>query len=611
VYLGKQPVVHYDLACTYGCTAVLLCTIRTCDRDPRSLSAFDQEVVLANRKFSGVSAWRAKHVVALQQSGQDGAAFGVHVLDELTHLGWRGKLTRATLPDPFLSLEILDRETAGDHTKFAVVLADAAAYGVTEQLTGRKVATRKQTTVRPVVVTMSDVEAEAIEWLWWPYLALGKVAMLDGDPGIGKSLLLLMIAAALSQSRPLPDQQGRPILDPGGAQATLLLCDEDGLGDTIRPRLQSAEADCTKIHVLTGWLGAENEVRRFTLQHMPVLEAAMQQYQPRLVVIDPIQAYLGNVDMNRAGETRPLLGALTQLAEKYHCAIVCIRHPSKPGQGIGKAIHRGMGSVDFIGAARTGLFVEQHPADPGKVLLAQMKSNIGRLGRTQVFSKDEGKFEWCGVSRLTAELIGGSGRGPDPHRLLEVVCWLEKHMTSGSPQASKAIEDTLTEEGYSHDLIKRAKKALGIISNRVDDKWYWTLPTLPELLQPLPLLPPLQKNQEDMSSGGREEQEGQEVEEGKEVEVAAVVSGENTVLHDDPVNVQESPAGTGGNGSAPPLYVEEVSLTCHGSNGQPPVELLARCEGCGGTEEVGPINGRIVCKACLTVPQQGRSACLT
>jgi putative DNA primase/helicase len=303
--------------------------------------------------------------------------------------------------------------------------------------------TSSSTTVpqgRPVVVTMSDVDREAIEWLWWPYIAVGKLCMLDGDPGIGKSLLMTQVAASLSQGQPLPDQQGKPTLAPDSPQETLLRTAEDGLGDTLKPRLEAAGADCTKIHVLTGWRGSEDqdEMFYFTLQHLWVLEDALKQYQPRLVVLDPIQAYVGDIDMHRANETRPLLAALARLAEQYHCAIVCIRHPSKPGQALGKMIHRGLGSIDFIGAARTGLYVEQHPVDVNKVLLLHIKSNIGPRGRTQVYAKANGLFQWCAASRLTVELLEGSGRGPDPRVSLEVFCWLETHMTPGVARPATA-----------------------------------------------------------------------------------------------------------------------------------------------------------------------------
>jgi Domain of unknown function (DUF3854)/AAA domain len=122
-----------------------------------------------------------------------------------------------------------------------------------------------QAAVQPVVATMSDIISEPIDWLWWPYVALKKTCMLDGDPGIGKSLLMTQLAASLSRGYPLPDQQGQPTLRLDGPQTTLLLSTEDGLADTIKPRWETANADCTKIHVLTGWLGPEDEVHAFTL----------------------------------------------------------------------------------------------------------------------------------------------------------------------------------------------------------------------------------------------------------------------------------------------------------------------------------------------------------
>ena len=145
---------------------------------------------------------------------------------------------------------------------------------------------------------------------------------------------------------------------------------------------------------------------------------------------------------------------------------------------------RGLGSIDFIGAARTGLFVEQHPTNPGKVLLTQSKSNIGPLGRTQVFTKHEGHFQWCGVSRLTAELMAGSGRGPNPHAFLEAVCWLEEALKTPS-HGPATLRNDAEEEGISFASLRRAKKALGIRSIKNGEKWDWQLPSLTILIHHL------------------------------------------------------------------------------------------------------------------------------
>src|SRR5262249_47771874 len=146
----------------------------------------------------------------------------------------------------------------------------------------------------------------------------------------------------------LPDQHGNLTYDPGGPQTTLLLSAEDALAHTVRPRLDAMEADPARIHILQGWIGPEDEVHTFTLQHMEPLVNAIEQVRPRLVVIDPIQAYLGHIDMNKANQTRPLMMALANIAERYRCAMLCVRHPAKAGgQGGGKAIYRGLGSIDM------------------------------------------------------------------------------------------------------------------------------------------------------------------------------------------------------------------------------------------------------------------------
>jgi hypothetical protein len=340
----------------------------------------------------------------------------------------------------------------------------------------------------PVVVSMDTVQRTPVVRLWWPYIALGKLCMLDGDPGIGKSLLMTQLAANLSQGHPLPDQEGHPTFATGGPHVTVMLSTEDGLADTLKPRLEDAGADCRHIKVLTGWKDADGEEHSFSFQDMPMLEQVLQEHDPRLVIIDPIQAYLGSgVDMHRANETRPLLEALRRLAEQYQCAIVCIRHPAKSNQG-GKAIHRGLGSVDFVGAARTALFVEQHPTDPTKALLAQSKSNIGPLGRTLMFTKEGGQFEWCGRSRLSAEMLAGSGRGPDPYAFLEAVCWLEERLQEGLPVACTVLREEAEEEGLSFPTLRRAKKALGVRSVKREEQWDWQLPALRTIPQPTPLL---------------------------------------------------------------------------------------------------------------------------
>lgn len=365
---------------------------------------------------------------------------------------------------------------------------------------------------QPILTTLTDVQEGPVGWLWWPYLAKGTLAMLDGDPGLGKSWVSIQLAACLSRGFPLPDQQGCPTLPTGGAQHVLLITAEDSPEHTIKPRLLQADGDPAYVHILNGWTDPAakdpTELQAFTLAHVPILEEALRRYPAALVVIDPLQAYLGKIDMHRSNETRPLMARLADLARKHNTVILCIRHPSKPGQGGGRAIHRGLGSIDFIGIARTGLNLLPHPVDQNKGLLAQGKNNLGLLGRTLIFSKAEGQFTWAGVSRLGADLLASTGYGPGTDRLVEACFWLEEKLGGGIPQPAKDLEEQLKDDGIKWDTAKRAKKALGIKSIRQggvkNAPWDWSLPglslSLPplqslQLLQPLQPLQPLQQNQ--------------------------------------------------------------------------------------------------------------------
>src|SRR5262249_51151940 len=160
----------------------------------------------------------------------------------------------------------------------------------------------------------------------------------------------------------------------------------DDLEDTVAERLELAQADRSKVRVLDHIVTAQNKRKHFTLEYLPILEAEVQRYQPRLVYVDSLQLILGpKVDTNRANQVMDIMDGLIDLATRYHFALVCTRHPSKPGQNIGRLIHRGMGSQAFIGRARLALYVEEHPTDPTKSLMVQSKSNAGGFGITQVF----------------------------------------------------------------------------------------------------------------------------------------------------------------------------------------------------------------------------------
>ena len=185
------------------------------------------------------------------------------------------------------------------------------------------------------MIKMSDVQSQEIEWLWYPFIPYGKLTIVQGDPGDGKTTLVLNIAAKLSKGEGLEEDMKVP-----GPMNIIYQTAEDGLADTVKPRLETAGADCERILVI-------DESDKSLSMSDERLEYALKQTGARLLILDPIQAYLGGgMDMNRANEARDMTKKLGALAEKYKCAIVLIGHMNKAAGN--KAAYRGMGSIDFL-----------------------------------------------------------------------------------------------------------------------------------------------------------------------------------------------------------------------------------------------------------------------
>ncbi|MEW5934471.1 MAG: AAA family ATPase, partial [Bacillota bacterium] len=242
-------------------------------------------------------------------------------------------------------LEALGRVTTEDPGALAGEVAEKLAALRREAGPGRE----------PVMVNVGDVAPEEVTWLWYPYLPRGKITLLEGDPGVGKSWLALALAAIVSRGWSFPGLDGIPPEGQAGEPADVLLLPEDGIADTVRNRLDSLGADARRVHVLAGWRGRSEEGQEVTghvtLQDVAVLEEALARVRPALVVVDPIQQYLGEVDAWRAEQVRPVLARVGELAARFRCAVLLIRHLSKAGKD--RAIYRGLGSIDFSAAARS------------------------------------------------------------------------------------------------------------------------------------------------------------------------------------------------------------------------------------------------------------------
>ncbi|MFZ0273956.1 MAG: AAA family ATPase [Acidobacteriaceae bacterium] len=327
--------------------------------------------------------------------------------------------------------------------------------------------------LKPDLVCLADVEARAVDWLWEPLIPKGMLSMLSGDPGAGKSFIALALAADLSHGK-LRD--GRTV----GPASTLYLSAENPIAQSIRPRFDELGGDAAHFHVLKGTLNSadgEEQHGGITLADISTLEAAISQTDARLVIVDPIQSYLGaNVDLHRSNETRPVMDGLSKMAESCGCAILLLRHLSK--QSGGKAIFRGLGSIDLTGAVRSEMLVGSLPDDPDARALVHVKSNVGPFSRALGYTIDgDGHFMWTGESRITAADLLAAPAGPADHKLAEASQWLAELLKQGSLE-QKEVREQANGAGIAYATLRRAKNTLRVHSYKatMTGPWLWALP---------------------------------------------------------------------------------------------------------------------------------------
>ena len=321
------------------------------------------------------------------------------------------------------------------------------------------------------LINMEQVEVEKIDWLLYPFIPFGKVTIVQGDPGEGKTTMVLQIIAKLTKGEAvLPSGSDEPALE-GKTMAlepvnVIYQTAEDGLGDTIKPRLLSAGADCSRVMVI------DDNDQALTMMDAR-LEEAIIQTKARLVVLDPIQGFLGaDVDMHRANEIRPLMKRVALLAEKYHCAIILIGHMNKNSNG--KSSYRGLGSIDFQAAARSVLIVGRIKDEPEIRVVCHVKSSLAPEGKSIAFrlDKDTG-FEWIGEYDISADdLLSGDNRGQKIHVAKE---FLQEVLASGSVAQTKVAEEAES-RGIKKKTLWNAKKELEIDSVKIGNQWFWMLP---------------------------------------------------------------------------------------------------------------------------------------
>lgn len=298
------------------------------------------------------------------------------------------------------------------------------------------------------IIRMSDVELTPVEWLWKPYLPFGKLSVLQGNPGEGKTYFAMHLAAACTNEKLLPNMEH---MEPFNV---IYQTAEDGLGDTVKPRLIEAGADLDRVLVID-----DSDVQ-LTLSDERI-EKAIIENNAQLVIIDPIQAYLGaDVDMNRANEVRPIFMRLGQVAQRTGCAILLIGHLNKAA-GM-QSLQRGLGSIDIAAAVRSVMFIGKLKHDSTMRILTHEKSSLAPPGASLAFSLgDEGGFRWVGEYDITAdEMLSGiePQRETKTQQAKDLICAL---LAGGKQVLSENIDKAALERGIPGRTVRDAKRELG------------------------------------------------------------------------------------------------------------------------------------------------------
>jgi hypothetical protein len=383
----------------------------------------------------------------------------------------------------------------------------------------------------PAVVRLSRVQPSAVRWLWTDRLALGKLTLLAGDPGLGKSYLTLDLAARVSSGRPLPSEA-----EPGDAdnrygkppRKVILLSAEDDPADTIRPRLDAAAADPDNVLLLEG-IRTHDTVRPTNLRHdIEHLDRLVSQLhgECRLIVIDPISAYLGDDEGHSNTKVRHLLAPLAKLAQDHHLAVLAVTHLNKGGGSGGggqSAIYRTMGSLAFTAAARAVHLVARDPDDPdgpGRLMLP-IKNNLGhdrtgwgfrleavrraaradelspadrdvdaslRPSQSPAVCRTQTRVVWDAeptqesadalLARLARASASDAAGGRPTPALDEAVAFLKQALAEGGLPMTR-LQESAEAMGISKATLKRARHEAGVAVRREGGRhghWVWALP---------------------------------------------------------------------------------------------------------------------------------------
>lgn len=336
---------------------------------------------------------------------------------------------------------------------------------------------------RPEVgVRVSDVVRQKVDWVWVDRFAIGEITMLDGDPGIGKSTVSVDVTARVTRGIPLPGDEHGEI--PPGPAGVVLVTTEDSIGHTIRPRLEAAGADLSRVKVVTT-VPSKDEGKPDRIPIIPddlnMIGYAIEDVGARLLIIDPMVAHLGNINSYKDQDVRSALAPLSEFASAHGVAVVLIRHLNKREGG--NPLYRGGGSIGIIGAARIGLLMGRDPSNENRLVLAHLKNNLSIPAPSLAFhladAGDVARVVWDGESDLmAADLLDNSdGPGRKPRARNEATDFLHLQLGDG-PRFVGDIHDEAKREGISKRTLDRAAKELGVMKEKgaFQGPWHWRLP---------------------------------------------------------------------------------------------------------------------------------------
>ena len=322
---------------------------------------------------------------------------------------------------------------------------------------------------------LSDIEPQQVEWLWRGVLAAGKLTLVSGHPGQGKSLITIDIAARVTTGRAFPGEQTTST--PG---TVIALSAEDDAADTIRPRFDKAGGDATKFVVVEGTRRKGQESFFDLGRDVGALERALDDNPDcRVVIVDPISAYIGDVDAHKNAAVRQLLRPLADLAVRKRVAILLVDHRNK--KDVGSAVTRSQGSIAFIAASRIAFLVAEDPSTPNQRLFVPIKNNLHQDKTGWRYSINEGPILIWGTERV--EISAQDALDASPMKLsprADAKEWLRQTLVQ-RPMPSKEVYSLADVAGHAQATIRRAKTELGILSRKGKGSktagFVWSLPT--------------------------------------------------------------------------------------------------------------------------------------